>query len=77
MKLSLYEVLALLARECAEAGSQAAWARHHKLSDAYVSDVLRERREPGAAILAALGVERVVAYRAVASPALPRDGGGA
>jgi DNA-binding transcriptional regulator YdaS (Cro superfamily) len=43
--------------------SQAAWARSHNLSPAYVSDVINGRREPGPAILEALGIERVVSYR--------------
>jgi DNA-binding transcriptional regulator YdaS (Cro superfamily) len=44
-------------------GNQAAWARDHNLSPAYVSDVINGRREPGPAILEALGIERVVVYR--------------
>lgn len=43
--------------------SQAAWAKKHGLSPAYVSDVINGRREPGKAILEALGLERVVSYR--------------
>lgn len=43
--------------------SQAAWAKKHGLSPAYVSDVINGRRDPGKAILEALGLERVVTYR--------------
>lgn len=61
--MDLSQVLALLKRRCAKAGGQAAWAKTHDLSPAYVSDVLNGRRGPGAGILRALGVERVVSYR--------------
>ena len=61
--MDLTQVLALLKRRCASAGGQAAWAKAHDLSPAYVSDVLNGRREPGAGILRALGVERVISYR--------------
>ena len=43
--------------------SQAAWAKEHGISQAYVSDVINRRREPGKAILEALGLERVITYR--------------
>ncbi len=52
------EVLALLRAECEKAGSQRAWARRHKLSAAYVSDVLLGRREPAESICRALGLKR-------------------
>lgn len=60
------QVLALLRRECARAGSQAKWARAHGLSPSYVADVLSGTRDlvPGR-LLEALGVERVVGYRRV------------
>lgn len=59
------DVLKLLAEACATAGSQAKWAKAHKLSQAYVNDVARGRREPGDAILQVLGLEKVVTYREV------------
>jgi DNA-binding transcriptional regulator YdaS (Cro superfamily) len=52
-----------LALKHAVGHSQAAWARKHGVSPAYVSDVINGRREPGPAILDALGIERVVTYR--------------
>ena len=63
--LTLKEVIALLRRACLVAGSQRQWALRHRLSSSYVSDVLSESREPGPAILRALGIERrvVVTYR--------------
>jgi DNA-binding transcriptional regulator YdaS (Cro superfamily) len=45
------------------ADTQAQWARKHNISPAYVNDVINGRREPGPAILEALGIERVVSYR--------------
>ena len=39
--------------------NQAAWARTHGLSPAYVSDVLNGRRDPGNKILEPLGLCRV------------------
>lgn len=58
----------LLRRECEKAGSQAAWARAHGLTPAYVSDILAGNRGGGIVgdgILRALGLERVVTYRRV------------
>jgi hypothetical protein len=44
-------------------GSQRAYAEAHSISEQYLSDVLRGRREPGKRILDALRIERVVSYR--------------
>ena len=52
----------LLREQCETAGGQRAWARRHKLSAAYVSDVLSERRDIGPAICEALGLEKVIKY---------------
>lgn len=57
------ELVALLVKECAAAGSQAAWAKARGVTPAYVSDVVNGRRDPGPSILMALGCERVVTYR--------------
>ena len=54
------EVRALI-REKAN-GNVSAWAKSHGMSAQYVSDVLQSRRGPGDAILAALGLEKVVTY---------------
>ncbi len=54
----------------AAAGSAAAWAAAAGISSAYVSDVRLRRRPPGASVLTALGLARVVTY----VPA-PIDGG--
>lgn len=63
------QLLAILRLACERAGSQAAWARANGMSSVYVSDVLSGRREPAGKLLAALGVERAIAYRKV------REGG--
>lgn len=56
------QMIELLRDACANAGSQVAWATANGVSAAYVSDVLGGRREPGAKILAALGLTRSVCY---------------
>jgi len=66
--MELDQLLDLLRSECAKAGGQAAWAAKNALSPPYVSDVLNRRREPGASILKALGVAKVVAYRRIPKP---------
>jgi hypothetical protein len=60
--LSEEEVRALLRAATQRAGSQKAWADEHGVSGAYVNDVLRGRRDPGDAILKALGLKRMVTY---------------
>lgn len=45
------------------AGSQAAFARDHGMSAAYLNDVLNGRREPGQKVLDAVGAEKIVSYR--------------
>lgn len=40
------------------AGTQAGWARAHRISAPYVSDVLAGRKQPGPAILVALGLKK-------------------
>lgn len=40
-------------------GSQARWAAQHQLSRAYVNDVLIGKRDPGPAVLDALGLEKI------------------
>lgn len=57
------EVRNLLRRACQQAGTAAAWAKDHGLSPAYVSDTLSRKREPGPAILKALGLTSEMQYR--------------
>jgi hypothetical protein len=58
---TLAEVMALVRK--AAGANRAAWARRHMISASYLSDVLNGHRPPGDAILKALGLERVTAYR--------------
>lgn len=44
------------------AGSQKAFAERHDISEQYLCDVLKGRREPGKKILDAVGFQRVVIY---------------
>lgn len=59
------DVRQLLRDKIAEAGTAKDWAHTANVSAPYVSDVLNGNREPGEAILSALGLERVVSYRSV------------
>jgi hypothetical protein len=43
----------------------AAWAKEIDVSTAYISDVWKGRRDPGEKLLKAMGLERVVEYRAI------------
>jgi hypothetical protein len=44
------------------AGGQRTWAATARVSQAYVSDVLNGRRDPGDSIVRALGLRKVVRY---------------
>ena len=55
-------VLGELRRVIVQQGSQKAAAAHLGVSAAYLSDVLRDRREPGPKLLSALGMKRTVTY---------------
>jgi biotin operon repressor len=61
--MSVDDVREKLKAACDQAGSQAAWAKAHGLSQAYVNDTIRGLREPGESILHRLGLERIVNYR--------------
>jgi DNA-binding transcriptional regulator YdaS (Cro superfamily) len=63
MAMSIDDVRAKLKALCAEAGSEKAWAEAHGLSQPYVNDTIRGKREPGASLLKAMGLEKVVQYR--------------
>jgi hypothetical protein len=43
-------------------GSQAAFSFLYNVSPGYISDTLNGRREPGPALLAALGIRRITTY---------------
>lgn len=65
------DVLDMLTRMVQERGSQKAVAEALDISEQYLSDVLRDRREPGEKLLDALGVERVVTYRRKGKSGVP------
>lgn len=58
--MTIDQVRELLKTACN--GNQAAWAAQHGIAPPYVSDTLAGRRDPGPAILAALGLRKVVLY---------------
>jgi hypothetical protein len=60
--LDLIGVYARLRDAIQAAGSQQAFARSIGISPTYLSDVLNARREPGDAILRALGLRKQVRY---------------
>ena len=51
-----------LARRAEEVGSQKALASELGVSQAYLCDVMKGRKEPGPLLLAGLGLQRVVSY---------------
>ncbi len=57
------DVIKRLRAEIVRVGSQKAIAMLYQVTDSYISDVLNGRRDIGPAILAGLGLERVVTYR--------------
>lgn len=67
--LSADEVLAMIRDAVTKAGGQRAAARRFGVSAAYINDLVHARREPGDAILRALGltkrVTRTVVYERI------------
>lgn len=53
----------LLRREVERAGGQVAWAKRHGLHPSTINKVLNEQRLPGRRLLAALNLQKVVAYQ--------------
>lgn len=66
--VTLAQVYGLLTEACAASGGQKAWAYAHDISPSHVCDVLNTRRDPGPALLAALGLVRQVSYVRVSIP---------
>ena len=60
--MTLDSVLKKLTAEIEIAGGQRQWARENGISQAYVNQVSRGHALPGAKLLAALGLRRVVSY---------------
>jgi hypothetical protein len=67
------DLVAELRQACLNAGSERRWADFQGISPSYVNGVLRGRHKPGVAILAPLGLERVVIYRRVPKPQAVQD----
>lgn len=61
--MTTHDVREIIKDLCAAAGGQHAWAKAMGISQAYVNQVIQGNREPGPAILDAVGLERVVSYR--------------
>lgn len=59
----------LLLRKADEHGSQTALARYLGISSSYLSDVIKGKRDPGASVLDALGLARVVRYAKIGDSA--------
>ena len=57
------DVRELLRKACDKAGSVRRWAMDHELSNSYVSRVLQDGEAPGASILEALSLEKIVVYQ--------------
>jgi hypothetical protein len=57
------QVRQMLARQCRDAGGQAAWADLHDVTPQYVCDVLQGRRLAGKMITRALGLYRALQAR--------------
>lgn len=62
-KMTLDDVLRRLRESCERIGSQKAWAAKAGVSEAYLSDVLSKRRDPGPSILEPLGIHGETIYR--------------
>ncbi len=61
--LTAERVMERLHYEVDQAGGQSAWARRNGVDRSYLNQVLRGHKEPGAMIISALNLERVVMYR--------------
>ncbi len=58
-------IVTKLRRRCNTPSTQTAVADDLGISVSYLNDVLKGRREPGAKLLTALGLERHVTYRPI------------
>ncbi len=61
--MTVDDIRKILKDKCDEVGSQAAFSYLYNISPGYISDTLTGRREPGPALLAALGIRRIVSYQ--------------
>jgi len=60
--LTVEDVLELMRREVKACGSQQAFASKVGITQGYVNDILKRKRELGPKILDALGLRKVVSY---------------
>jgi|CXWL01.1.fsa_nt_gi predicted transcriptional regulator len=63
--VSVHVIRNLLAEQCKAEITQYQWATKHHISPAYVSDFLNGRRDPGEALLKALGFRKAMRYEKV------------
>lgn len=61
--LDIFGVQTRLQKQVNAAGGQFAWAKKHKISVAYVNDVLQGRCLPGDKITQAMGLEKALLWR--------------
>ena len=61
--IDLHATRKLLRRQVDRAGGQVAWAKRHGLHPSTINKVLNEQRLPGRRMLAALHLQKVIAYR--------------
>lgn len=65
MLYTVEQLILYMQMQIALAGSQKAFAKQCGISEQYLTDILKLRREPGEKILKALGWNRVVMYTMV------------
>ena len=60
--LNSKQILEVLRKDIKKAGTQKDWALKHKLSPAFINDVLQGKRSVSDTIAEALGYDRLVMY---------------
>jgi hypothetical protein len=63
--MTLEEFRSYLKSQSGQYGSQKLLARHLGVNDAYLSDVIRGRRDPSQKLLLACGFRRVITYEQI------------
>lgn len=61
--LTIEDVLDRIRREVKACGTQQAFAAKIGVTQGYINDILKRKREPGPKVLGSLGLEKVVVYR--------------
>jgi len=61
------EMQKMLYRDCVSAGGQSAWARKHKVSAQFISDVLRGNKKISASVANKLGYRRQMVFTPIAN----------